>query len=269
MNNLTVRGITIRDSPMFHIVSQGGSHKRFSNLSLLSGCGFATAPNTDGFNVGGDDIIVSNSHVRNGDDCLPFGGSNLLAERVTCECGNSPGIYMDASTNITYRHHTSLRTAHGANLKAVGGGGGTVSNVLFDNLTIVEPQQAALVIDAFGQWAAADDQPPTAARGLGVAKAGAREVDRHSARNVTFRNVVSPPARRSRAKNAQLTRFPWLSPLARLLGRRWPTACARLATSSAAPPLGAPASPSATSPSHRSPRTSHGSCRCNVVRPNA
>ena len=62
MNNLTVRGITIRDSPMFHIVSQGGSHKRFSNLSLLSGCGFATAPNTDGFNVGGDDIIVSNSH---------------------------------------------------------------------------------------------------------------------------------------------------------------------------------------------------------------
>ena len=43
MNNLTVRGITIRDSPMFHIVSQGGSHKRFSNLSLLSGCGFATA----------------------------------------------------------------------------------------------------------------------------------------------------------------------------------------------------------------------------------
>ena len=110
MNNLTVRGITIRDSPMFHIVSQGGSHKRFSNLSLLSGCGFATAPNTDGFNVGGDDIIVSNSHVRNGDDCLPFGGSNLLAERVTCECGNSPGLYMDASTNITYRHHTSLRT---------------------------------------------------------------------------------------------------------------------------------------------------------------
>ena len=202
MNNLTVRGITIRDSPMFHIVSQGGSHKRFSNLSLLSGCGFATAPNTDGFNLGGDDIIVSNSHVRNGDDCLPFGGSNLLAERVTCECGNSPGLYMDASTNITYRHHTSLRTAHGANLKAVGGGGGTVSNVLFDGLTIVEPQQAALVIDAFGQWAAADDDT-TAARGLGVGG-----VDRHSARNVTFRNVVSPPALRSREKNAQLTRLP-------------------------------------------------------------
>ena len=53
----------------------------------------------------------------------------------------------------------------------------------------LEPQQAALVIDAFGQWAVADDDT-TAARGLRVAEARVGEVDRHSARNVTFRNVV-------------------------------------------------------------------------------
>ena len=95
VNDLLVRDITIRNSPMFHIVSQGGSRKLFDNVSLLSGCGPEDgiwAPNTDGFNVGGTNVTVRNSRVRNGDDCMPFSGKNVLAENVICECGNSPGL---------------------------------------------------------------------------------------------------------------------------------------------------------------------------------
>ena len=63
---------------------------------------------------------------------------------------------MDEQHNVTFRNLVANRTSHGANMKAVGAGGGTITDVLFDNLTIIDlpPGGGALVIDAYGQWSA-------------------------------------------------------------------------------------------------------------------
>ena len=216
INNLVVRDITIKDSPMFHIAAYGHD-LLFQNVRLRSpddfrrGCGYGVAPNTDGFNVGGSNIRILNSYVRNGDDCMPSGGDthDYLAENVTCECGASPGIYMDEQHNITFRHLVANHTSHGANMKAVGAGGGTIRDVLFENLTIIDlpPGAGALVIDAYGQWSApvgngnavplTEDAAvpdwkalPSTGTSTRASKCAPGVPDCHSAANITYRGVT-------------------------------------------------------------------------------
>ena len=45
-------------------------------------------PNTDGFNVAGMDMHISDSSVCNNDDCVPVNAptKGLLVERVNCIC---------------------------------------------------------------------------------------------------------------------------------------------------------------------------------------
>jgi hypothetical protein len=132
---------------------------------------------------------------------MPSGGDthDYLAENVTCECGASPGIYMDEQYNVTFRNLVANHTSHGANMKAVGAGGGTISDILFENLTILHlpPDRGALVIDAYGQWAAligSGSPVPVDAEATPPRRVGARACppgvdDCHSAANITFRGV--------------------------------------------------------------------------------
>jgi polygalacturonase len=68
INNLVVRNITVKDSPMFHIAAYG-DNLLFEDVKLRSpsdprmGCGYGVAPNTDGFNVGGSNIRILNSYA--------------------------------------------------------------------------------------------------------------------------------------------------------------------------------------------------------------
>ena len=61
------------------------------------GCGYDEAPNTDGFNLQGEDIVVEHSAVRNGDDCVPLfpPTRNVTVRNGACfkclNCGESLG----------------------------------------------------------------------------------------------------------------------------------------------------------------------------------
>jgi hypothetical protein len=113
---------------------------------------------------------------------------------------------MDQSVNITFAGLVSKRCSHGANLKVVGRSRAqsTITSVLFDGLTVIDPVGPAIVMDAFGQWSApiGGGKPApartTSARSLGGEVDKSRlwgnkpplPPDFHSAHNVTFCNVV-------------------------------------------------------------------------------
>jgi hypothetical protein len=137
------------------------------------------------------------------------GGGRTQTVASRCDhvaCGNSPGLYMDQSVNITFAGLVSKRCSHGANLKAVGRSRAqsTITSVLFDGLTVIDPVGPAIVMDAFGQWSApiGGGKPApartTSARSLGGEVDKSRlwgnkpplPPDFHSAHNVTFCNVV-------------------------------------------------------------------------------
>ena len=96
--DVTVTGVTLENSPFWTFVARGATNLLIDHVSITTpSCadgknqGYAAAPNTDGFNIGGSsDITITNSYVRNRDDCVPLFPPlrNLTVRNITCECGN-------------------------------------------------------------------------------------------------------------------------------------------------------------------------------------
>jgi len=136
-----------------------------------AGCGgYGEAPNTDGANIGGHDIVVRDFTVHNGDDCVPITTGNdgttgnVLVEGVRCECGtNGVVVYNQGGlvSGVVARNVTVSRTNQGAGVKLSRPGkdatGGLVQNLTFGpGYAIDHPRYAALYVNVFSE----DAQPP-------------------------------------------------------------------------------------------------------------
>jgi hypothetical protein len=170
-----------------------------SNVTVRAGSdeclGYSTAPNTDGFNIGGQRIWVHDSSVRNGDDCVPtnigFNGTDstdILVERVDCSCGTNGGVPIMANgatiRNVVYRDMVVRRTNQGAGAKiseAYENVTGTFENITWRNITILEPRNAAIYTNVFQEDAA----PPQCT----VPSNASARVHWLSAFNLTFSSI--------------------------------------------------------------------------------
>ena len=176
--NFSMTDMSIIDSPSCNI-EVNGHHLYFARLTLaaaISECAqFSVAPNTGGFRLSGNDILVINSTVHNGDDCVPINPAplnpnnategwgiteNVVVSNVSCACGtNGPIIFSPGGTvrNVTFE--MSVRdTFQGLGVKiATNSGpgsqpfGGLVTNITFRNITIRDPLNAAIYTDVFHQ----------------------------------------------------------------------------------------------------------------------
>ncbi|KAH7141818.1 pectin lyase fold/virulence factor [Dactylonectria macrodidyma] len=87
--NIKMSGITIKDSPSFHVVTSGNSKNVvYSGLTLYSVSNSSNAAhNTDGFDIGpASYVTVENTKVTNDDDCVVLkpGASALMLPRALC-----------------------------------------------------------------------------------------------------------------------------------------------------------------------------------------
>lgn len=115
VDGFLMENVRLSNSPFWTITVRGSRNLVFRNVSIhTDGCGYSEAPNTDGFNVQGENILIQNCRVRNGDDCVPVfpPSNNVTVDGLSCECGNGvvPVIWPDLS---------------------LPGRGGIISNVLF------------------------------------------------------------------------------------------------------------------------------------------
>lgn len=105
-----------------------------------------TAFNTDGFDLGGcDDVWIHDSTVWNQDDCFDVkdGTSNVLIERVNASgLGLTIGSIASTVRNITFRDAYMHHTYKGIYMKFRGAG--HISDVLYENIVIDEPEQFAI-----------------------------------------------------------------------------------------------------------------------------
>ena len=109
----TFVGFTLENSPFWTTSLRGMRGLVIDRVSITAPCGgYSAAPNTDGFNVGfSDGVSISNSYVRNGDDCVPlFAVNNVTGETLGCGNGLVPCIWPPGSQP---------------------GHGGNITNVLF------------------------------------------------------------------------------------------------------------------------------------------
>ncbi|KAG8971902.1 hypothetical protein FRC05_010571 [Tulasnella sp. 425] len=101
--------------------------------------------NTDGFAVGGTDLVVENNYIYNGDDCVTAGNgaTNVLFQNNYCEGGHGLSIgslgsggATDYVTNVTFQNVVMKNHLYGARFKSWTGGNGLASNITWRNIVL-------------------------------------------------------------------------------------------------------------------------------------
>jgi len=168
VQDVHISGVTFKDSPFWTLTGRGLRRVTFSNVKVhTTGCGYFEAPNTDGFNLQGEDLLVEDSSVRNGDDCVPLfpPTRNVLVRNMTCSCGNPPVVLIWPAANypltpppfvvgnvenVHFDRFTLKGTSGGLALKSLSPFVGHAHNISFTNFHL-ESVQIGLAINFFHQ----------------------------------------------------------------------------------------------------------------------
>ena len=71
-NGVTIMGITVKDSPKFHVQLLGtGTNIYVGGVSITAAW---PSPNTDGIDLRGTNVLIENSYISDGDDMIQLGG---------------------------------------------------------------------------------------------------------------------------------------------------------------------------------------------------
>ena len=153
-----VENLLLRNSPDWTFWAPGSDGLEVRNVDISArrssvdrhGAIEMTAFNTDGFDVTGRDVWIHDCTVWNQDDCIAVkdGSEDMLFERIEASgIGLTIGS-IGASTvrNITFRDCHMHHTSKGIYMKFNGQGGGLIEDVLYENITIDEPEATAIWI---------------------------------------------------------------------------------------------------------------------------
>jgi hypothetical protein len=215
-DGLVISNLTFKNSPSFHISVRGNNmeiaHTRVE-ANMESCLGWNHAPNTDAFNIGGHNIHLHDLWAHNGDDCVPTNPgpdgttSNVLVERVHCECGTNggviivpgsrgkppldwqaggPDLHPKLVSDVVFRHMDIHHTNQGAGFKiseAYENTTGMAQNVTWEHISIYKPRNTPIYLNVFTEDAAEHEckNPET----------GAARTHWLTAKNFTFKDIVA------------------------------------------------------------------------------
>jgi polygalacturonase len=155
-NRLLVQDITLKNSPMLHLVPEACQNVLIRNIHINAP---QTAPNTDGIDVSGQNIFITKCVIDNGDDnivmkpvdvLLPghMACENALIADCTFKHGHGMGIGGQTPgglKNLVVRNCTFENNDWGIRLKAPRGEGGTVEDVTYEDCTMKHVKIAILI----------------------------------------------------------------------------------------------------------------------------
>lgn len=115
-----------------------------------------TAFNTDGYDVTGNNVYIHHVRIWNDDDCISVkdGSTNMLFEHIEASgLGLVIGsIGSSRVSNITFRHAVMKESVKGIYMKTRWNDAGpigseaSITNILYENITIINPSQFAIWI---------------------------------------------------------------------------------------------------------------------------
>jgi len=144
-NSFTLYGITVKNSPMFHLKWNGTNGYTVWDVKVITPY---TGRNTDGLDIAGTNVTVMNSSISDGDDDVAISGSSA-ASNVTVASTNtysghgiSIGSYTQGGfTNLLVNSVNMAGTAADSNatglrIKSADDRGGLVQNVTYQNMCL-------------------------------------------------------------------------------------------------------------------------------------
>ena len=128
-SNITVTGITLQNSPMWHLVFRWSDHATVSGVTVNTP---GTSPNTDGIDiVGSTNVTVSGVSLSDGDDDVAIKSGLPLNAEIPND-PNEVGLPAQATSNVLITNAT-LGTGHGISIGSEAAYG--VNNVTIQNVT--------------------------------------------------------------------------------------------------------------------------------------
>lgn len=170
VTDLKVTGLTLRNSPMFHLVIQSSSRVLADGLTIRAP---SDSPNTDGIDPSGRDMLFRNLTVDVGDDNIaiksgrddPSHPGAASARMVIRDCTflHGHGLSVGSETNGGVRDVLAERiafkgTKFGIRVKTSRGRGGPVRDLTFRDIGMDDVGEAVL-ITAYYPRIPARDQP--------------------------------------------------------------------------------------------------------------
>ncbi|OWM76086.1 hypothetical protein CDL15_Pgr009732 [Punica granatum] len=141
--NVTVRDISIVNSPLCHLKFDNSAGVKVTNVTISSP---GDSPNTDGIHLQNTrDTEIEHSNIGCGDDCVSIqtGCANVHVHHINCGPGHGislGGLGKDKSvacvSNITVENSSLQSTMYGLRIKTWQGGLGSVENVSFSNVQV-------------------------------------------------------------------------------------------------------------------------------------
>ncbi|KAJ4305943.1 hypothetical protein N0V90_001476 [Kalmusia sp. IMI 367209] len=172
----SVSQIKYRNSPFWHNVVMDSENVVYSTVDLFSTSNNGNfEKNTDGWDIyRSDQIVIENSTITNGDDCVSFkpNSTNVLVQNLRCNGTHgisvgSLGQYptrVDYVENILVRNISMFNSSEGARIKVwpdayskkseslTGGGGrGLVRNVTYDGMFLDNVDYGLTITQCYGQ----------------------------------------------------------------------------------------------------------------------
>ncbi|KAF3332783.1 polygalacturonase [Carex littledalei] len=151
--NVTVTGITIRNSPQFHLKFDTCQSVEVHGITISSP---GDSPNTDGIHLQNSaGVTIHHSTLAcAGDDCVSIqtGCSNVFIHDVSCGPGHGISIgglgkdgTMAVVSGINVQNINMTGTQTAARIKTWQGGSGSVKNVRFSNIQVSEVETPIMI----------------------------------------------------------------------------------------------------------------------------
>lgn len=141
-----VHGVTLRHSPMFHLVPQNCTDVTIQGITIQAP---ADAPNTDGIDPSGWNFLIADCTIDTGDDNIAIkpapngdrtpGDKNYTVKNCTFRHGHGMSIGSGSAGGIedlTVSNCTFNQTDYGIRIKTGRGNGGRLRNCTYENLTL-------------------------------------------------------------------------------------------------------------------------------------
>jgi polygalacturonase len=152
-----VSGVTLQNSPMFHLVTQNCTDVTIQNISIKAPF---NAPNTDGMDPSGWNYLISGCSVDTGDDNIAIkptrgrtpGDKNFMV--CNCAFGHGHGMSIGGGSfngveNLTVSNCAFNGTDSGIRIKTPRGNGGLVQNLTYEDITMTNVKNPIYIIDYY------------------------------------------------------------------------------------------------------------------------
>ncbi|XP_004510271.1 probable polygalacturonase At3g15720 [Cicer arietinum] len=156
-NDLIFTNLRVTDSPGGHISINGCKNATFSHLFVDAP---GTSPNTDGFDISASqNILIKNSVVSTGDDCVAVNGGSSYINVTRIVCGPGHGISIgslgkgesyETVEEVHVYNCTFANTTNGARIKTFPGGSGYARNITFEQINLINVTYPIIIDQHYG-----------------------------------------------------------------------------------------------------------------------